>query len=66
MIAEEEIKDAKMSIFYLISKHSLNINFLSVFFMYYCWVWELKLQTRTHYLMKPFHNNSPLSLKYVI
>ena len=36
MILEGEIKDAKMSsFFYLISKDSLNINFLCIFFMKY-------------------------------
>ena len=32
---EGEIKDAKMTSFYLISKHSLNINSFCVFFMKY-------------------------------
>ena len=32
---EGEIKDAKMSSFHLISKHSLNINFLCVFLVNY-------------------------------
>ena len=63
---KKKLRMQKWAVFHLISKHSLNINFLSIFFMNYCWVWELKLQTRTHYSVKPFHNNSLLSLKYVI
>ena len=36
MILEGEVKDAKMSsFFYLISKHSFNINFLGIFFKKY-------------------------------
>ena len=36
MILEGKIKDAKWStFFYLISKHSLNFNFLRIFFMNY-------------------------------
>ena len=43
MILPGEIKDAEMSnsIFHLISKHSLNINFLCIFLMNYWWVWEV-------------------------
>ena len=35
MILEGEIKDSKISIFYPIPKHSLNINFLRISFMKY-------------------------------
>ena len=41
MILDREIKDAKMSSFHLISKHSLNINFLCIFLMNYEWVLEV-------------------------
>ena len=40
MILEGEIKDAKWAVSHPVSKHSL-INFLSVFFMNYYWVWEV-------------------------
>ena len=30
----------KWAVFHLISKHSLNINFLCIFFLTYQWVWE--------------------------
>ena len=44
-----EVKDAKMSwVFHLISKHSLNINFLCIFFMNYSWVWEVWISKPTH------------------
>jgi len=45
MILEGEIKDAKMSSFSSVSKHSLNINFLCIFFMNYWWVWEKVFQS---------------------
>ena len=35
MSLEGEIKDEKWADFHLISKHSLNINFLGIFFMNY-------------------------------
>ena len=35
MILEEEIKDAKISHFSSDFKHSLNINFIGIFFMNY-------------------------------
>ena len=41
MTLEGEIKDAKMAVFHLISKHSLSINFLCISFMNYQWVWEV-------------------------
>ena len=41
MTLEGEIKDAKIAVFHLISKHSLNINFLCISFMNYQWVWEV-------------------------
>ena len=63
---KKKLRMQKWAVFHLISRHSLNINFLCIFFMNYYWVWDLKLQTLTHYSVKPFHNNSPLSLKYVI
>ena len=37
-ILEGEVKDAKLSSLHLISKHSLNINFLCIFFMNYQWL----------------------------
>ena len=41
MTLEGEIKDAKIAVFHLISKHSLYINFLCISFMNYQWVWEV-------------------------
>ena len=41
MTLEGEIKDVKIAVFHLISKHSLNINFLCISFMNYHWVWEV-------------------------
>ena len=37
---EEKLRMQKWPVFHLISKHSLNINFLCIFFMNYWWVWE--------------------------
>ena len=39
----EEIKDAKMSSFSPDFQHSLNINFLCIFFMNYQWDWRHKI-----------------------
>ena len=37
---KEKLRMQKWAVFYLISKHSLNSNFLCIFFMNYWWVWE--------------------------
>ena len=55
MILEWEIKDAKMSsFFYLISKHSLIIYFLCIFFTNYWRVWESSIQEHAHFFRKNF------------
>ena len=55
MILEGQIKDAKMSSFFnLISKHSLNINFLCIFFTNYWRVWESLIQEHAHFFCKNF------------
>ena len=39
-LLKEKLRMQKWAVFHLISKHSLNINFLCIFFMNYWWVWE--------------------------
>ena len=37
---KEKLRMQKWAVFHLISKHSLNINFLCIIFLNYSWVWE--------------------------
>ena len=44
MIYQEKLRMQKWAVLHLISKHSLNMNFLSIFFMNYWWVWEVQMK----------------------
>ena len=47
---QEKLRMQKWAVFHLISKHSLNINFLCIFFMNYWWVWESQIIDQTKLL----------------
>ena len=41
---QKKLRMQKWAVLHLISKHSLNMNFLSIFFMNYWWVWEVQMK----------------------
>ena len=47
IILEEKLGIPKWAVFHLISKQSLNINFLCIFFINYLWVWQIFFRTLT-------------------
>ena len=41
---QKKLRMQKWAVLHLNSKHSLNMNFLSIFFMNYWWVWEVQMK----------------------